>query len=75
MLNKIKILAPVKPSDKDLASIKKAAERIFGLKNVELEFIEDKNLLGGFKLVSGSTALDLSIAGKLNQIEDELENG
>ncbi len=73
--NTVLVLAPVKPESVVLDSIRENAKRAFGLKNCELEFVEDKSLLGGFKLAFGSRSLDLSIAGRINQIQKKLESG
>ncbi|MEC7030409.1 MAG: FoF1 ATP synthase subunit delta [Pseudomonadota bacterium] len=52
--------------------IKKATEPLHGGKIVELSFLEDPKILGGFIAVSGYRKIDASLAGKLEQIKKRL---
>lgn len=42
------------------------------LKNIEIDYLQDKSLIGGFILRYGSTVFDASIKGAIDNLTDKL---
>lgn len=42
------------------------------LKNIEIDYLQDKSLIGGFILKYGSTVFDASIKGVVDDLADKL---
>lgn len=50
----------------------KLAKALPYLKNVEIDYLLDKSLIGGFILRYGSTVFDASIKGAIDDLADKL---
>lgn len=65
------LVSPTQPTDKNIEEIKEKLKASFG-KEVDLKVKIDKNLLGGFKVITDDYTIDLSYKTKLNQLKLKL---
>ena len=54
--------------------IAKKLQELTGAKNIKLKPVIDETLIAGFVVEYGSSQIDMSLAGQLNQITNDLEN-
>lgn len=53
--------------------IAKKLQELTGAKNIKLKPVIDEDLIAGFVVEYGSSQIDMSLAGQLNQITNDLE--
>jgi len=71
---KATVLTPVEISAKHEERLKVSLKKLIE-KDVDIEFVMDPSLLGGFLVKVGSTMYDSSIKGQLRLLKDELIKG
>ena len=62
----------VLPSETQLEGIKAFLRKQYGTEDVELKFIEDKSLVGGFVLRIKDQEFDYSLKGRINALQQKL---
>lgn len=67
-----KLTYVTKPNEEQVEEIKTALKNKYQMKQVELSFEEDPELLGGFIIHTMDYELDWSIRGKLEQLQQKL---
>jgi ATP synthase F1 delta subunit len=68
------VASPVDFTPELESRLKEALERVTS-KDVDLEYVKDPSLLGGFVVKIGSTMYDSSLKGQLRLLKDELIKG
>ena len=61
-----------KPDTKEIEQIQETLAKRFHAKKVTIEWIEKKNLIGGFIIQVGDIEMDWSMEGRLRQLENKL---
>ena len=69
---KVKIQAAYRQDKKTLDEIKEVLSKKFGRKII-LEFSENKDLIGGFRIIANGQAFDCSVKGELEQMREMLK--
>ena len=71
---RVKILSAKKIESHEQKEIEENIKNKYGAKEIVSEYIEDKDLLGGMKIVIGDEILDSTYRNKLNQLANHLIN-
>lgn len=69
---KVKVQAAYAQDEKILTEIKEVLSKKFGCEII-LEFSENKDLIGGFRIIAKHQVFDCSVKGELEQIEKALK--
>ena len=70
-MTKVSIITANKLAKKHVDALKKAVEKKYG-KQVEYDFKIDSAVIGGIKVVVGSKAVDMTVAGKLASVKKQM---
>ncbi len=69
-MKKITLISASKIEPKTLAAFKKAATKKYG--EIELDAQVNEAMIGGVKVIVGSKAIDMTVAGRLAQVKEQL---
>lgn len=70
-----KLFYVTKPNDDTLESFGKTLKKKYSANDVILDIVEDKSLVGGYKLQVGDTVFDKSISGSLRAFRNKIVGG
>lgn len=68
---KVSVITATKLAAKHVKTLKDAMAKKYG-KDIEYTFTVNPQVIGGIKVVVGSKAIDLTVAGKLNQVKKQV---
>ncbi len=69
---KMKVSSATKIPEHTKDELEQEMKEKYKMKEIESEYFEDKNLLGGMKIEVGEDVLDMTFRNKLNQLEKHL---
>lgn len=68
----VKVTTAIKLTTSQVANIEKAVAKKHTASDIEFEYIVDPQVIGGIKLMIGSTELDSTLQSKLQAVKQQL---